>query len=104
AVTETAVRLALLLAALACACRARDPRPDVVVIVLDAVRADHLSAYGYARPTTPVIDGLAYAGVLYRRAISAGTWTIPAHASLLTARLPTPHGACRAPGPAAPPT
>ena len=95
---ETAVRLALLLAALACACRAPDPRPDVVVIVLDAVRADHLSAYGYARPTTPVIDALANAGVLYRRAISAGTWTVPGHASLLTGRLPTSHGAYRAPG------
>ncbi|TMA80612.1 MAG: hypothetical protein E6J77_18195, partial [Deltaproteobacteria bacterium] len=98
AMAETAVRLALLLAALACACRAPDPRPDVVVIVLDAVRADHLSAYGYARPTTPVIDALANAGVLYRRAISAGTWTVPGHASLLTGRLPTSHGAYRAPG------
>lgn len=80
------------------ACRAADPRPDVIVVVLDAVRADHLSAYGYARETTPRIDRLASEGVLYRRAISAGTWTVTGHASLFTGRLPTSHGAYRAPG------
>jgi arylsulfatase A-like enzyme len=99
AVAAAAVKCALLvLIVLACSCRTADPRPDVVVIVLDAVRADHLSAYGYGRLTTPVIDRLASDGVLYRRAISAGTWTVPGHASLLTGRLPTSHGAYRAPG------
>ena len=92
-------RALLLVVALACACRATtDPRPDVLVIVLDAVRADHLSAYGYGRLTTPVIDRLAADGVLYRRAISAGTWTVPGHASLLTGRLPSSHGSYRAAG------
>ena len=91
-------RLTVLTLVLLAACRPADPRPDVIVIVLDAVRADHLSAYGYARPTTPRIDQLAGEGVLYRRAISAGTWTVTGHASLFTGRVPTSHGAYRAPG------
>ena len=99
AVAKTVVRLPLLLlVAVAGACRAPETRPDVVVIVLDAVRADHLSAYGYGRLTTPVIDRLAADGVLYQHAISAGTWTVPGHASLLTGRVPSSHGAYRAPG------
>jgi len=95
AVVSRATLVALLTLA---ACRAADPRPDVIVIVLDAVRADHLSAYGYARPTTPRVDRLAGEGVLYRRAISAGTWTVTGHASLFTGRVPSSHGAYRAPG------
>ena len=89
--------LLCLLLALA-ACRPADPRSDVVVIVLDAMRADHLSAYGYERQTSPRLDALAGEGVLYRRAISAGTWTVTGHASLFTGRLPSSHGAYRAPG------
>lgn len=82
--------LALLVAG---ACGPPDRRPDVLLVVLDAVRADHVSAYGYARPTTPRLDALAAEGVLYRRALSAGTWTVPGHASLFTGRLPSAHGA-----------
>jgi arylsulfatase A-like enzyme len=91
-------RLSVLALLLLAACRPADPRSDVIVIVLDAVRADHLSAYGYGRPTTPRIDQLASDGVLYRRAISAGTWTVTGHASLFTGRVPSSHGAYRAPG------
>ena len=81
--------LVLLLAGAACG---RDPRPDVFLIVLDTVRADHLGAYGYGRDTSPVLDALAREAVLYRTAIAAGTWTPPSHASLLTGLLPSVHG------------
>lgn len=70
-----------------------DRRPNVLLVVLDAVRADHVSCYGYARPTTPFLDALAAGGVLFTRAIAQSSWTKPAVASLLTARLPTMHGA-----------
>jgi len=69
--------------------------PNVLLIVMDTVRADHLSALGYSRTTTPNLDGLAAQGVLFERAISTSSWTLPAHASLLTGRFPFEHGAER---------
>ena len=57
-------------------------QPDVLLIILDTLRADRLSCYGYPRETTPQIDAFAEGGVLYERAISPAQWTIPAHASL----------------------
>jgi arylsulfatase A-like enzyme len=89
--------LVLALAVLTAACRLGDDRPDVVLIVLDAARADHLSPYGYARPTTPHLDALAAEGVRYTHAIANGTWTVPGHAALFTGRLPLSHGAYHAP-------
>jgi arylsulfatase A-like enzyme len=74
----------------------RDRRPDVLLIVLDTVRADHLSVYGYERRTSPALEALARDGVLYRRAIAPGTWSVPSHASLFTGVLPSVHGANRA--------
>jgi arylsulfatase A-like enzyme len=67
--------------------------PNIVLITLDTVRADHLSAYGYSRPTTPVLDRLATQGVLFENAISPTSWTLAAHASLFTGLLPHQHGA-----------
>jgi arylsulfatase A-like enzyme len=67
--------------------------PDVVVVVLDTMRADHMSAYGYARPTTPHFDALAENGLLFAEAISPATWSLPSHASLFTGRYPSAHGA-----------
>lgn len=66
--------------------------PNVLVIVLDTVRADHLSSYGYPRPTTPFLDHLAAEGVLFDEAYSTSSWTLPAHGSLLTGLLPHEHG------------
>jgi arylsulfatase A-like enzyme len=71
----------------------RPDAPDVVVVVLAAVRADHLSAYGYARPTSPRFDALARDGTLFLDAVSPATWSLPAHASLFTGRFPSAHGA-----------
>jgi len=67
-------------------------RPDVVLISIDTLRADHLSAYGYPRPTTPHLDRLAGEAYLFTRAFSSSTWTLPATATLLTGLLPGQHG------------
>jgi arylsulfatase A-like enzyme len=66
--------------------------PNVVVIVLDTLRADHVSSYGYARQTSPNIDRLASEGVLFENAISPTPWSLPSHASLLTGRYQFEHG------------
>lgn len=71
----------------------RPDRPNVLVVVLDTVRADHLSAYGYPRQTTPRIDGLAARGVIFDAAISPSSWTLPSHASMLTGLYTSQHGA-----------
>ena len=66
--------------------------PNVLVLVMDTLRADHLSTYGYARPTSPVLDRLAKGGVLFENAIAPCSWSLPSHASLLTGRYPLEHG------------
>ena len=53
------------------------PRPNIVLVVLDTVRADHLPAYGYARDTAPFISRLAARGVVFDRAFAASSWTSP---------------------------
>jgi arylsulfatase A-like enzyme len=68
-------------------------RPNIVLISLDTVRADHLHSYGYARPTTPNLDRLARQGVLFENAIAPSSWTLPSHASMFTGLLPHQHGA-----------
>jgi arylsulfatase A-like enzyme len=68
-------------------------RPNVLLIVLDTVRADRLSAYGYGRPTTPHFDRLAMEGALFLRAFSTSSWTLPSHASLFTGMESSGHGA-----------
>lgn len=72
--------------------RPADPTaPDVVVVVIDALRSDHLSAYGYRRPTTPFIDRMAREGVLFERAVSPSPYSLPSHASLLSGLYPDEH-------------
>ena len=66
--------------------------PNVVLIVIDTLRADHLSAYGYPRPTTPQIESLASHGVLFENAIAPSSWSLPSHASLVTGRSIHEHG------------
>jgi arylsulfatase A-like enzyme len=62
--------------------------PNVLLIVLDTVRAQSLSLYNYARPTTPQLEQLATTGVTFERALSTAPWTLPAHASMFTGRFP----------------
>lgn len=65
--------------------------PNVVFVVMDTLRADEVSAYGYHRETTPNLDRLSREGVLFEQAFSASSWSPPAHASLLTGRYPYEH-------------
>jgi arylsulfatase A-like enzyme len=67
--------------------------PDVLLVVLDTVRADRLSTYGYHRPTSPQLDAMAQAGVVFEDVTSSSTWTWPAHGSLFTGQPPWVHGA-----------
>lgn len=66
--------------------------PNIVVIMIDTLRADHVGAYGYARPTTPNLDRLAADGVRFANAYSVSSWTGPAVASLFTGLMPARHG------------
>jgi choline-sulfatase len=68
------------------------PRPNVILITIDTLRADRLSCYGYTRETTPFLDQLARDGIRFTRAYSNASWTVPAMVSLLTGLLPTTHG------------
>lgn len=68
-------------------------RPDVVLITLDTTRADRLGAYGYPKATTPAIDAFAADALVFDRAWSTSSWTLPAHASMFTGLHPTSHGA-----------
>jgi YD repeat-containing protein len=92
--------MAFVLAATLAACHAAPSKRqgDVVVIVIDTLRADHLDLYGYERPTSPNLIALAKDGITYTHAISPGTWTVPSHGSLFTGRWPSFHGAERVPG------
>jgi choline-sulfatase len=60
----------------------------IIVISIDTLRADHLPVYGYSKVKTPAIDALATDGVVFDRAYSHAPQTLPAHASLLSGRLP----------------
>jgi len=64
----------------------------IVVISIDTLRSDHLPAYGYRKVKTPAIDALAADGVLFQRAYSHAPQTLPAHAALLSGRLPFDNG------------
>jgi arylsulfatase A-like enzyme len=66
-------------------------KPDVLLVILDTLRADRLSCYEYPRETTPGIDAFAEGGVLFEHAVSPAQWTIPAHASFFTGEYPTTH-------------
>ena len=70
-----------------------DGRRNLIIVSLDTVRADHLSAHGYPRPTTPFLDQLAAESAWFRCASSTSSYTLPAHASLFTGQHPTRHGA-----------
>ncbi len=62
--------------------------PNVLLIVMDTVRAKSLSLHGYHRPTTPRLEALAREGVRFDEARSTAPWTLPSHASMFTGRWP----------------
>jgi arylsulfatase A-like enzyme len=71
------------------------PKPNVVLIVIDTLRADHLGAYGYDKPTSPRLDALAGEGARFANARATSSWTLPSVASMLTGLYPAAHGAER---------
>ena len=72
----------------------RDHGPrDVVFVVLDNVRADHLSLCGYERPTSPNLEAFAATAWSSCEAVVPGSWTVPSHASFLTGLEVAHHGA-----------
>ena len=62
--------------------------PNVVLLAVDTLRADHMSGYGYFRPTTPNIDDLAGKAIRFKRAQANSSWTAPSFYSMLTAQYP----------------
>jgi arylsulfatase A-like enzyme len=68
-------------------------KPNILLITMDATRADHLSCYGYERLTAPNLDKLSREGVLYKNAYSTIPGTLPSHASIFTSMYPSKHGA-----------
>jgi len=67
-------------------------RPNLILISIDTLRADHLGCYNYPRPTSPTIDALASEGVVFDDASTTSPWTLPSHASMLTGLYPRRHG------------
>jgi arylsulfatase A-like enzyme len=78
--------LTLALAGLAGCGGGRSAPPNVLLVVVDTLRADHLGCYGYERDTSPHIDRLAAEGVRFEEAYSQAPWTTPSIGSLLTSR------------------
>ncbi len=71
-------------AALASDVQPPDGAPNVLLLILDTVRAEDMGLYGYARATTPEIEKVAATGVTFDRAIVTAPWTLPSHASMFT--------------------
>ena len=75
------------------AVHARKAPPNIILVSIDSLRADHLHCYGYPRQTSPCIDRLASEGILFETVVSTTSWTLPAHAALFTGLPDSVHGA-----------
>ncbi len=67
-------------------------RKNLIVVVIDTLRRDHLGLYGYGRPTSPALDAFAKEAVVFDRCMSTSSWTEPATVSLLSGLYPPRHG------------
>jgi choline-sulfatase len=101
---RTAVCCALALAAVSCSPGSPPPetadpvgvRPNVIIVLVDALRADRLGAYGFdERPTSPNLDALAAQSIVFERAVSQSGWTVPSVASLFSGVYPRTHQVLR---------
>ena len=68
-----------------------ESKPNILLITIESIRADHVGCYGYDRPVTPHIDALARQATRYSRAYSVTSWTLTSHASMFTGLYPTAH-------------
>jgi arylsulfatase A-like enzyme len=75
--------------------QSRNRSPNVVVILVDALRYDHVGCYGYSRPTSPALDAFAQESLLFTQAISQSSYTKPVIASLFTSLYPSQHNVFR---------
>lgn len=71
-------------------------KPNVLLVVLDSVRAGNTSLYGHEHETTPFLESFAETGVVYDQARSPGTWSLPSHTSMFTGYDVVEHGLTRA--------
>ena len=67
-------------------------RPNLIIYLVDTLRADHLGCYGHQRPVSPRIDGFAAGATLFENARANAPWTLPAVASVMTGLWPPAHG------------
>ena len=88
------VALVVVMVVLASSCGTGE-HVNVVLILTDTVRADHLSCYGYERNTSPHMDSLAVAGTLFEKCQGQASWTLPSMASIISGVAPVVHGAGR---------
>lgn len=72
--------------------KAPAPSKNILFIVVDTLRADHMGIYGYERETTPALDWFAKDAVVFNRAYSHSPWTTPSVASMFTSLVPRDHG------------
>lgn len=73
-------------------CCCAEQHPDIILITIDTLRADHLGCYGYQQNTSPNIDHVASRGFIFRNAFATAPITLPSHASILTGLYPSHHG------------
>ena len=67
--------------------------PNIIIIVIDCLRADHVAGYGYSRQVSPTIDELYRSGMVFKRAYSNAPWTKPSVATIFTSLYPHMHNA-----------
>lgn len=65
--------------------------PNIILIMINSLRADHVGAYGYGRQTTPNFDKFAHENVFFSSAFATSSWQMPSHGSILTSLYPTEH-------------
>ncbi len=67
--------------------------PNVLIVIVDTLRADRLASYGYRKGATPVLTRLSAEGAQFDWALAASSWSLPSHVSMLTGHMPATHGA-----------
>ena len=67
--------------------------PNIILITINSLRADHVGIYGYQRETTPNFDKFAHDNIFFNSAFSTSSWQMPSHGSIWTSLYPSEHGA-----------
>jgi arylsulfatase A-like enzyme len=86
------LRCSMLVVLVSSAVFACSERPNIILVSIDTLRADHVGCYGYAKATSPNIDRIAGEGALFETVIADSSWTLPAHMSMLTGLTSMVHG------------